>query len=61
MLPERFTQEPYGLGFKKGTETQSFQNQINKVLQEMKDDGTLEKIRVKWMEEFVYGKDQSEN
>lgn len=56
MLPERFTQEPYGMGFKKGDETKSFQNQVNKILQEMKEDGTLEKIRVKWMEEFVYGK-----
>lgn len=59
MLPERFTQEPYGMGFKKGDDTKSFQQQVNKILQEMKEDGTLEKIRIKWMEEFVYsGKTQ---
>lgn len=56
MLSERFTQEPYGLGFKKSEETKSFQNVVNKSLQDMKDDGTLEKLRIKWMEDFVYGK-----
>lgn len=58
MLPERFTEEPYGMGFKKGDDTEAFQKKINQILQEMKEDGTLEKIRVKWMEEFVYGKDK---
>ena len=55
MLPERFTKEPYGMGFKKGEDTQSFQQEVNKILQEMKEDGTLEKIRVKWMEKYIYG------
>lgn len=60
MLPERFTQEPYGMGFKKGEDTKSFQILVNKLLQEMKDDGTLERIRVKWMEEFLYGKSKQQ-
>ncbi|MGD9582035.1 MAG: transporter substrate-binding domain-containing protein [Vampirovibrionia bacterium] len=56
MLSERFTQEPYGMGFKKGEDTKSFQKQVNKILQEMKDDGTLEKIRKKLMEDFLVEK-----
>lgn len=56
MLSERFTKEPYGMGFKKGEETKSFQDEVNKILQQLDEDGTLEKIRVKWMEDFVYGK-----
>lgn len=56
MLPERFTQEPYGMGFKKGEDTKSFEILVNQKLQEMKEDGSLEKIRIKWMEDFLYGK-----
>ena len=49
MLKERYTEEPYGIGFRKGEDTQSFQRAVNIVLDEIKADGTLEKIRKKWM------------
>ena len=56
MLPERFTKERYGMGFKKSDYTKTFQERVNDILKAMKEDGTLNKIRVKWMEDFVYGK-----
>lgn len=49
MLNERYTKEPYGLGFKKAKETKSFQNAVNQILDEMEEDGTLGRIKRKWM------------
>ncbi|EKE02814.1 MAG: hypothetical protein ACD_20C00328G0007 [uncultured bacterium] len=49
MLKERYTKEPYGIGFKKGDDTVAFQGSVNVALESMKNDGTLEQIRRKWM------------
>jgi putative glutamine transport system substrate-binding protein len=53
MLPYRYTEEPYGLGFKKGKETQDFQELVNLTLDEINADGTLERIRKKWMVNYI--------
>lgn len=50
MLKERYTKEPYGIGFKKGEDTKSFQRAVNIALEEISADGTLEKIRKKWLD-----------
>ncbi len=52
MLKERYTQEPYALGFKKSKSTKKFQAAINTIIEDMKADGTLENIRRKWMAQF---------
>ena len=49
MLKQKFTREPYGIGFRKGKETQSFQRAVNIALEDIKADGTLDQIRRKWM------------
>ena len=49
MLDERIADEPYGLGFRQSDDTQTFQAAINKTLKAMKADGTLAKLRSKWM------------
>lgn len=49
MLRERYSKEPYGIGFRKGEDTQSFQRAVNIALDEIKADGTLEKIEKKWI------------
>lgn len=49
MLPERYTREPYGIGFRKGEDTESFQQAINTILDEMHADGTFKQIDHKWM------------
>jgi len=52
ILKERLTQEPYGLGFKKGMEVQSFIKSVNSALQEIAEDGTMTKLEDKWLGEF---------
>lgn len=49
MLKQRFTKEPYGIGFRKDKDTLGFQRAVNIALENIKADGTLEKIRKKWM------------
>lgn len=49
MLPGRFSKEPYGIGFRKSKNTQSFQRLVNRTLEEMAADGTIDKITKKWM------------
>ena len=48
-LPNRLTQEPYGIAFKKSRHTKSLRNNINKIINEMKLDGTLQNIIDKWI------------
>ncbi len=48
MLEERLTREPYGLGFKKGKEAQSFREAVNFTLGTIIEDGTLTKLEAKW-------------
>ena len=52
ILKERLTQEPYGLGFKKGMEVQSFMESVNSALQEIAEDGTMTKLEDKWIGDF---------
>jgi putative glutamine transport system substrate-binding protein len=49
LLPQRLSKEPYGLAFKKDPATQSFRQAVNTVLEEMVEDGTLEKLKAKWV------------
>jgi|GEM_PF-248992 len=52
ILDERYTKEPYGLGFRKGVDTQSFQQAVNAVLEEIEADGTLDLLRKKWIHKY---------
>jgi len=49
MLKDRITREPYGIGFKKGQEVESFVETVNFVLQELQEDGTLAMLEDKWL------------
>ncbi|MEI8377740.1 MAG: transporter substrate-binding domain-containing protein [bacterium] len=49
ILPERYTKEPYGIAIKKGTETETLRMAIDESLYRMEKDGTLKKIKHKWV------------
>lgn len=49
ILPERYTKEPYGIAIKKGPETETLRIAIDEVLYRMQNDGTLNKIKHKWV------------
>lgn len=53
MLNQRYTNEPYGLAFRKTLDTGAFQEEVNLILRAIKADGTLNKIRKKWMVESI--------
>lgn len=46
ILDESISSEEYGIGFKLGNET--LRDEVQKVLKEMKKDGTMEKISTEW-------------
>jgi len=48
ILPERLTEEPYGIAFKKAKNANYFKQTINGIINEIKHDGTLENIKDKW-------------
>lgn len=48
ILPERLTEEPYGIAFKKSKGAHTFKNYVNMILKGIKEDGTLRKIKYKW-------------
>jgi len=48
LLPERLTKEPYGIAFKKSKQSSSLKENLNKIINEMGLDGTLDMIRDKW-------------
>lgn len=48
ILSERLTKEPYGIAFRKSGFINSFKQNIDKVIQEIKYDGTLMFIKDKW-------------
>lgn len=52
MINERYTKEPYGIGFRKGNDTLTFQQAVNEALDDMQADGTLEAIRKKWIHKY---------
>jgi len=53
MLKDRITREPYGIGFKKGENTQAFQEAVNLALEQIMQDGSLKRIQRKWMVDFL--------
>lgn len=53
ILNERLTQEPYGLGFKKGEDTKYFQDNVDMALQDIMNDGTLRKLQNKWLKASI--------
>lgn len=48
ILPKRLTQEPYGIAFKNTEDAASLKVNINRILADMKSDGTLSRIKKKW-------------
>lgn len=49
LLPKRLTKEPYGIAFKKSRHTKTFKESVDKIIDDMKEDGTLENIKGKWI------------
>lgn len=52
LLPERLSQEPYGLGFRKErgkSGEPTLREEVDRHLQAMRADGTLAKLREKWL------------
>lgn len=49
ILPERYTKEPYGIAIKKGEDTETLRMAIDETLYQMQKDGTMRKIRQKWV------------
>lgn len=48
ILPKRLTTEPYGIALRKSRYANSLKNNINKIINDMRLDGTLEAIKDKW-------------
>lgn len=48
LLPGRLTEEPYGIAFEKSSQSDSFKDKLNKIIDEIKIDGTLDIIKDKW-------------
>jgi len=57
ILTQRYSKEPYGIGFRKAPETKEFQKEVNNALKNMMLDGTIGKLRRKWT---IYHIDKSE-
>lgn len=52
LLSDRLSSEPYGMGLKQDPQhktTEAFRQKINGILKDMKADGTLEKLKQKWV------------
>lgn len=48
ILPTRLTKEPYGIAFKKSPQTKTFEEKLNKIINEIINDGALDMIKDKW-------------
>ena len=46
---KRYTKEPYGIAFRKGTESTRVLNLVNDMILSMKDSGELMKLQNKWI------------
>ncbi len=53
ILKARYTQEPYGIAFKKDISAKRLQQLINGTLEELKADGTLQRLKTKWTSDFL--------
>jgi putative glutamine transport system substrate-binding protein len=62
MLPQRLSQEPYGLAFRKDGENDdaSFIQAVNQALDGMKQDGTLEQLSQKWVGQALQHKNATQ-
>lgn len=49
MLQQRYTQEPYGIAFRKGEESKRVLETANNVITIMKNNGTLNQLKAKWI------------
>lgn len=49
MLNKKYTIEPYGIGFRKSELSESLQNKVNNILDEMKRNGKLREIENNWI------------
>jgi putative glutamine transport system substrate-binding protein len=52
LLPERLSDEPYGLAFRQGTAKSSgeLRDRINQYLRDMQRDGTLDRLKAQWID-----------
>lgn len=48
ILPKRLTEEPYGIAFEKSDNALALKNNLNRIIDDMRSDGTLNKIEDKW-------------
>lgn len=55
-LEDWLSDEPYGLGFKQSTSTHKFRMAVNHALEEMKTDGTLDRLEEKWVKTSLTAK-----
>lgn len=49
VLNRRYTEEPYGLAYRKDQDSYTFQDEVNQALEDIKADGTLNMIKHKWI------------
>ncbi len=49
MLQQRYTQEPYGIAFRKGAESKRVLETANNVINIMKNNGTMNQLKAKWI------------
>lgn len=48
LLPERLTNEPYGIAFKKSKQSKTLKKNIDDIIEEIMYNGTLDSIKEKW-------------
>lgn len=48
ILPIKLTEEPYGIAFKKSNQANLFKQNINKIINEIRFNGTFDSIKDKW-------------
>lgn len=49
ILPQRYSQDAYAIAFRKGTETQSLQTEINLAIAELRRKGYLNQLKTRWL------------
>ncbi len=49
MLPQRYSQDGYGIAFRKGEESQSLRNEVNLAIGELRQKGRLNQLKMQWM------------
>ncbi len=49
MLPQRYTQEGYGIAFRKDAESQSLKHEVNAAISELRRKGYLNYLKAQWM------------